>query len=276
VSQSISGCWTYTAHSLEIYNSVTKVWVDYNSQTAAQKTANHPYIDSYTSATAVFNILFTSDLGTTWNGKTVDMRIKTTNPNSGQAAGTIYDEFKVTFVYACISDELTITAVTSDINAQTYTYGAAALTIPTPAITQTVSGCAKTFKLYAFSPLNNVWRDFAEGTTPLPFVTGFVTSTGVATVNYAGTGSSTELTGLTWKPKTVLQMKIVATSTHSKTSKASATDEWQLTMSDKCSANKIALDGTTYANSNSGTAVSDFTYTIGTASVSKKPLISAV
>jgi len=38
----------------------------------------------------------------------------------------------------------------------------------------------------------------------------------------------------------------------------------------------MRFDGTTYANSNSGTAVSDFTYTIGTASVSKKPLISAV
>jgi hypothetical protein len=117
VTQSISGCSSYTAYTLEIWNSSTKVWVDYNSQTAGDKTANHPYIANYAAATAAFDILFTSDLGTTWNGKTVDMRIKTTNPNSGQVAGTIYDDFKVTFVYACVNDELTITAVTSDISA---------------------------------------------------------------------------------------------------------------------------------------------------------------
>lgn len=70
-------------------------------------------------------------------------------------------------------------------------------------------------------------------------------------------------------------MKIVATSTHSKSAKATATDEWQLTMSDTCSANKIALDAS-LINSNSGTAVSDFTYTIGTAAVTKKPLISTI
>ena len=270
MTQSILGCSSYTAYSLEIYNSATKVWVDYFSQTA-----NHPYIANYAPSTAAFDILFSSDLGTTWNGKTVDMRIKTTNPNSGQAAGTIYDDFKVTFVYACVSDELTITAVTSDISAQAYTYGAVAATMPTPAITQSVSGCAKTFKLYAFSPLNNVWRDWAEATTPLPFISAFASGTGIATVSYAGFGSSTLLTGATWKPKTVLQMKIVATSTHSKSSKATATDEWQLTMSDTCSANKIALDAS-LTNSNSGTAVSDFTYTIGTGAVTKKPLISTI
>jgi len=70
-------------------------------------------------------------------------------------------------------------------------------------------------------------------------------------------------------------MKIVAISTHSKSSKATATDEWQLTMSDTCSANKIALDAS-LANSNSGNAVNDFTYTIGTASVTKQPLISTI
>jgi len=62
-------------------------------------------------STAVFDVQFTSDLGTTWDGKSVSMRIKTTDPNSGQAAGTVYDEFKVSFVYACTSDELTITSL---------------------------------------------------------------------------------------------------------------------------------------------------------------------
>lgn len=124
----------------------------------------------------------------------------------------------------------------------------------------------------------NIWRDFADASTPLPFIASFSTSTGVATVNYSPAvgATSADLTGLVWKPKTVLQMKIVATSTNSKSAKASVTDDFTLTMSDTCAANKIALDGTTYANSNSGTAVSDFTYTIGQAAVTKKPLISTV
>jgi len=71
-------------------------------------------------------------------------------------------------------------------------------------------------------------------------------------------------------------MKIVATSTHSKTSGKVVEDLFKLTMGDACSLNKIALDGTTYANSNGGTAISNFSYTIGTAAVSKKPLISTI
>lgn len=63
----------------------------------------------------MFDVQFTSDLGTTWDGKSVSMRIKTTDPNSGQAAGTVYDEFKVTFAYACTTDELTITSLAGDI-----------------------------------------------------------------------------------------------------------------------------------------------------------------
>lgn len=101
----------------------------------ANKAANYPYIQNYVASTAVFDVQFTSDLGTTWDGKSVNMRIKTTDPNSGQAAGTIYDEFKVTFVYACTSDELTITSLAGDIVAQSYTFGAATKTLPTPAIT---------------------------------------------------------------------------------------------------------------------------------------------
>ena len=71
-------------------------------------------------------------------------------------------------------------------------------------------------------------------------------------------------------------MKIVAASTYSKSSGKTVEDDFKLTMSDGCASNKIALDGTTYANSNAGTAVSDFSYTIGTTAVPVKPLISTV
>jgi hypothetical protein len=72
------------------------------------------------------------------------------------------------------------------------------------------------------------------------------------------------------------KVKITISLPESTTSLTNAVWLFGITIQHKCSYNKIALDGTTYANSNSGTAVSDFTYTIGTASVSKKPLISAV
>jgi hypothetical protein len=71
-------------------------------------------------------------------------------------------------------------------------------------------------------------------------------------------------------------LKIVCTSTYSKTASKAAEDFFLLTMSDICAANKIALDGTTYPNANAGAAVNDFTYTIGGTAVSKTPLISTV
>jgi len=89
VSTSVAGC-TKT-YALEIYDNVNKVWVDYNSQAAGIKAASYPYIQNYVAATAVFDILFTSDLGPAWDGKTVSLRIKTTDSYSGDAAGTIYD-----------------------------------------------------------------------------------------------------------------------------------------------------------------------------------------
>lgn len=71
-------------------------------------------------------------------------------------------------------------------------------------------------------------------------------------------------------------MKIVATSVYSKTSQNVVTDEFSLTLSDLCGANKIALDLVTFANNNAGAAVSSFTYTINSAPVSKKPAISTI
>ena len=46
---------------------------------------------NYSSGTAVFDIQFVTDLGATWDGKEALLRIKTTNPKSQAAAGTIYD-----------------------------------------------------------------------------------------------------------------------------------------------------------------------------------------
>lgn len=49
-----------------------------------------------------------------------------------------------------------------------------------------------------------MWRDFSDVDTPLPFISSFSTTTGVATVSYAGTGTDTLLTGGLWKAKTVI------------------------------------------------------------------------
>ena len=59
---------------------------------------------------------------------------------------------------------------------------------------------------------------------------------------------------------------------------SSVTDEFTLTLSDNCSLNKIALDGTTYANklNIAGISIDDFSYTIGTTAVSKLPLFTTV
>lgn len=99
--------------TLEIYDTVTKLWVDYN--TDVNKATKWPYVQNYASATAVFDILFSTDLGSTYDATSVTMRIKTTDSISGQASGTVYDQFKVSFVYACANDVLSITSVATNI-----------------------------------------------------------------------------------------------------------------------------------------------------------------
>jgi hypothetical protein len=103
VTQSESSCSSFTEYSLEWYNPTTKVWVNYAGLTSTQV-----YVQNYVTSTAVFDIKFLTDLGATWDGKEALLRIKTTDPNSKAAAGTIYDEFKVTFQYECALDELSI------------------------------------------------------------------------------------------------------------------------------------------------------------------------
>lgn len=260
--------------SLEVYNPTTKLWGDYN--TDASKTTKWPYIQNYNSVTAVFDIKFSTDLGPTYDATQVTLRIKTTDVFSGQPTGTIYDQWTISFVYVCALDNLSITSLATNIQDQAYTFAASALTFPTPAITHTVVGCATTFKIYAYSTVLNIWRDKADADNPLPFISAFSTASGSASVSYSGSGTDAILTGQTWKPKTVLKMKIVATSTYSKTTGQTVTDDFLLTMSDNCATNKIALDGTTYSNANAGTSISDFSYLIGSTAITKLPIISAV
>ena len=89
MTQSDSSCSSFKEHHLEIYNDVTKLWVEYNSD--ANKATKWPYVQNYIAATAVFDILFSTDLGTTYDGKSVTMRIRTTDPWSGKTSGTVYD-----------------------------------------------------------------------------------------------------------------------------------------------------------------------------------------
>jgi hypothetical protein len=70
-------------------------------------------------------------------------------------------------------------------------------------------------------------------------------------------------------------MRIVATSTYSKSVLNTINDEFTLTLSDTCGGNELALDAISYPNVNGGSAVSNFVYHIDDAAVSKKPVFSA-
>jgi hypothetical protein len=94
-------------------------------------------------------------------------------------------------------------------------------------------------------------------------------------VTNAGTGNAAT-TGLPWLPKTTLKLKIVATSVDSLSAHKSVADEFSVVMSATCAANKIALDGTTYAHANLGAAISSFIYVNGDSQSDKTPLFSTV
>lgn len=65
----------------------------------------------------------------------------------------------------------------------------------------------------------------------MPFISGFAAD-GTIKVSFAGTGTSTALTGLKWIPDSPITMKIVVSSTYSTTQSKTATDEFVLHMSD--------------------------------------------
>jgi hypothetical protein len=136
VTQSNSAdCSANVVYSLEIFNPTSKTWVDYNGLTSAAKTSNYPYVQNYNSATAEFDVLFSSDLGSTYGGTSVNMRIKTSDPISRANAGTIFDPFTITFVYQrlCDDDELSIT-IANDLQTQFYTFAGSDL-VKAPTIT---------------------------------------------------------------------------------------------------------------------------------------------
>lgn len=135
----------------------------------------------------------------------------------------IYDEYTLTFKYACWTDELSI-STTNDIADQIYEFGAAkALTTPT--VTQSVSGCQITYKVFgnfnAFGQ-QQIWQDYSNCSNCLNYIIStFSTTTGAITVLNA---SGTKTTTGDLLPQTILQLKIVATSTYSQTTAKSVED----------------------------------------------------
>lgn len=135
-------------HALEIYDGSTKTWIDYDSLSAGDKSTLYPQISNYDSATAVFDILFVTDLGSTFDGKAITMRIKTTDVLS--ASPPVLDTFVVSFVYQCASDSMSITSIAGDIPGQHYKFSDPASSLQTPSISHT-SGCEVTYRLMAYS-----------------------------------------------------------------------------------------------------------------------------
>ena len=90
--------------------------------------------------------------------------------------------------YTCYADELTIT-VANDIGDQIYEFNqsaGAAVALTTPTLTHSVSdtgSCAVTYKLYGYDDADDVWLDYADGSTPLAYIVdSFNTSTGAISV----------------------------------------------------------------------------------------------
>lgn len=59
----------------------------------------------------------------------------------------LYDEYTLTFKYACWVDKLSIT-IANDISDQIYEFGAGAQALTAPTVTQTVTGCEITYKVF--------------------------------------------------------------------------------------------------------------------------------
>ena len=88
-----------------------------------------------------------------------------------------------------------------------------------------MTGCEITYKVFGnFNTFGTeqLWKDYSSCSNCLDYIiSSFSTSTGVVTVyNAAGTQTATG----DLKPQTILQLKIVATSTYSQTTAKTAED----------------------------------------------------
>ena len=129
--------------------------------------------------------------------------------------------------------------------------------------------------MFAYNFFSGSWDDYLTCTCLSYFIQSFSTSTGQVQV-YNANGTKTTTGDL--KPSTVLQLKIVATSTYSQTLTNTVTDYFSLTMSTStCLNNKIALDGTIYSNTSpGGVNIPNISYIIGSTFVTYNPLFSTL
>jgi len=190
-------------------------------------------------------------------------------------SSVLYDYFHVEIDHVCRADELSIT-IANDIGDATYTFNessGAAVDIATPTVTNSVADCTVAYALFGFNTASDKWEDFSDATGPLAYIiSAFNTTTGKVTVlNTAGTKTSAG----DLKPQTLLNLKVVATSSDSVAAGKTVEDEFTLTMREsKCVNNKLALDTSTNANSSSGVVIPDIAYTWDTTAVTKTPAYS--
>jgi len=188
--------------------------------------------------------------------------LKMRNSVTDVTGKVLYDEYNLTFKYACWTDGVSLT---TNIQDQIYQFGSGAKLLTLPAITQSVSGCTLAFKVFGnFSAFGETraWQDYSNCSNCLNYIiSAFSTTTGQITVtNAAGTRTTTG----DLKPETWLELKIVATSIYSKEVTSSVEDLFVLKMRQSvCVDNKLAFDPASsfvYANHYGTSTVSDVSY----------------
>jgi hypothetical protein len=107
---------------------------------------------------------FTTNYGTT----PIRMRSSVTDV----AGRVLYDEYNLTFKYACWADNLSIT-LANDIADQIYEFGGTALPLTAPTVTQTETGCEITYKVFGlFNSVgsNQIWKDSSACSNCLDYI----------------------------------------------------------------------------------------------------------
>jgi len=125
-----------------------------------------------------------------------------------------------------------------------------------------------TYKLYGYDTGTSLWIDFSDASGSLDYiVTAFDDTNGKITVENA---DGTKTTTGDLKPQTNILLKIVVTSTWSRSSFRVVEDEFTLVVYDEtsnaCPTNKVAFDPSgsyVYANHYGTSVVSDVNYEIG-------------